>query len=118
FLSLWIEECMHIYLKPFEVLGFINGIREICREAESKPKTKSRVVIENFDINLPNTCMYVGTVNFTFWYWKPKKLIMDLYDLPINDNFVVWVFKEIEKEFSLFLEAYEEERRRVSIPHR
>ncbi|MDW8003144.1 MAG: hypothetical protein RMJ39_10895, partial [Deltaproteobacteria bacterium] len=112
-----------IYLKPFES---INRIQELPK-AESKPR-----VIENFDINLPETSICVGNSYYgqkvvqIFRYHRQNKQIICNYDLPINDDFIIWLFKELEREFLGFVEAYEEERRRqqeneeefVSIPHR
>ncbi|MCS7214517.1 MAG: hypothetical protein NZ927_09945, partial [Candidatus Calescibacterium sp.] len=89
---------MLIYLKPFEVIEFINGIREIFSKAEYNP----RVVRKDFEIKLPEIYMYVGTVNSTFWYYRPGKVIICNYDIPITDDFITWVFKEVEREFLLF----------------
>ncbi|MCS7214523.1 MAG: hypothetical protein NZ927_09980, partial [Candidatus Calescibacterium sp.] len=108
---------MVIYLKPFEVIEFAKWIRELCL----KKGFESRIVRENFEINLPKTYISVDTTFYVFEYHRkpefyrpdrPGKVIMCNYDTPITKNFITWVFKEVEKEFLLFLEAYKEERRR------
>ncbi|MCS7214493.1 MAG: hypothetical protein NZ927_09815, partial [Candidatus Calescibacterium sp.] len=93
---------MLVFLKPFEVILFINRIREIFSKAESK--FKPRVVRENFNINLPETYIYTPTLR----YDRSKKVIRCCYDLPVSDDFIIWLFKEVEEEFLSFVEAYEE----------
>ncbi|MCS7214486.1 MAG: hypothetical protein NZ927_09780, partial [Candidatus Calescibacterium sp.] len=74
---------------------------------------KPRVIEKDLEIYLPETYVFLSPPRPVFWYYQPKRLLLSSYEVPCDNDDIIFLFKELEREFIQFFEAFKE----ASIAH-